>query len=248
MTRFKSILDIGVTVLVVVAASIVIWRQFVPTGRSQFPSPVEDAKGMIPAELATVVRGTGQVALIEFSDFQCPFCGHHARDVEPLIRRAFIEAGLLREVFINYPLSNHPNAQIASEAAMCAGNQGKFWEMHDALFLNQAALGESDLTDRAREVGLNLALFSKCDRGGETRQVIERHKSAGRAFSVQSTPSFFVGLVRSDGSVELKKRISGALPFSEFRSAILAITPKELRGRVGEVALDVRASSGEHHR
>lgn len=242
MKRLKSILDMSVTVLVVVAASLVIWRQFAPVGQSQARPRVEAAVGTVPAELVTNARGTGQVALVEFADFQCPFCGQHARDVEPMIRKAFVDTGVAREVFVNYPLPSHPHAQPASEAAICAANQGRFWEMHDALFRNQAALEERDLTDRARELGLDIPLFSQCLGGGEARPVIERHKSAARALGVQATPAFFVGVMQPDGSLVLKKRINGALPFSDFRSAITDVTPLELRERVRDVALNVPAS------
>jgi len=140
MKRLKTILDISVTVLVLFAAALVIWRQFEPVG-PQVRSRVEDASGTIPADLSNNSRGMGQVALVEFADFQCPFCGQYARDVEPMIRKAFVDTGVVRQVFVNLPLPNHPRALPASAAAACAGNQGKFWEMHDAMFRNQTELG-----------------------------------------------------------------------------------------------------------
>lgn len=239
MTRLKSILDIGVTLLVVVAASLVIWRQFAPPRPAGARAAVEEASGRVPAAIATHVRGTGPVALVEFADFECPFCGKHARDVEPMIREMFVESGVVRHVFVNNPLQNHPRAMPASEAAACAGHQGKFWDMRDALFRNQMALADTDLTDRARELGLDLKLFSECVSSGKERHLIERHRAAARALNVQSTPAFFVGMVQADGSVELKKRLNGALPFDEFRNAIMNVAPRELRGLVREVALDV---------
>jgi protein-disulfide isomerase len=243
MKRLKSIVDISVTVLVVVAAGLVIWRQFAPAG-SGARAAVEDASGSVPAEIVTSVRGTGPVALVEFADFECPFCGRHARDVEPMIRQAFIDTGILRQVFLNFPLSNHPRAVPASEAALCAGKQGKFWEMHDAVFQNQAALADADFTELARELRLDIALFTECITGGKERSLIDRHKSLARALSVQSTPSFFLGIVKPDGSVELKKRINGALSFDKFRSTIMDVTPEELRERISAVALNVPGSVG----
>jgi protein-disulfide isomerase len=111
MTRFKSMLDIAVTVLVVVAAGLVIWRQFEPINQSRSRPQVEEAKGTIPADVAAIVRGSGPLALVEFSDFECPFCGQHVREVAPMIRKAFVETGVVREVFVNYPLSNHPRLE-----------------------------------------------------------------------------------------------------------------------------------------
>jgi protein-disulfide isomerase len=244
MKRLKSIVDVSVSLLVLVAAGLVIWRQVSPAGGQQGRAPVEDASGTIEAELATYVRGTGPVALVEFADFECPFCGSHARDVEPMIRQAFIDTGVLRQVFLNFPLSKHQRAVPASEAALCAGKQDKFWEMRDALFLNQPTLADADLAKRARELGLDIALFTECIAGGKERSLIDRHKKTARALSVQSTPSFFLGIVKPDGSVELKKRINGALPFDEFRSAIMDVTPEKLRERISTVALNVAGSVG----
>ena len=244
MTRFKFTLDLFVSVLVVVTASLVIWRHLVPSsGRSQSRPRVESATGLIPAEMARIVRGTGQVAIVEFSDFQCPFCGQYARDVDPMIRKAFVDTGVVRQVFLNYPLASHPRAQAASEAAMCAGSQGSFWEMHDALFRNQTALADTDLADRGLAIGLNMAMFTKCLGSGEHRAAIEQHKRVAREFSVQATPAFLLGIAQSDGSVELKKRVNGALAFDEFRSAIIDVTPGELRTRVVEVALNRLSST-----
>jgi len=238
MKRLRTILDTSVTILVLVAAGLVIWRQFEPVN-PQARSRVEDASGTIPPELSNNIRGTGKVALVEFADFECPFCGRYAREVEPMIRRAFVDTGVVRQVFVNLPLPNHSRALPASEAAACAGNQGKFWEMHDAMFQNQAALADEDLTNRARELGLDVAQFLKCLDADEARAVMERHMDAARDFNVRSTPAFFVGIVQPDGSVELKKRINGALPFNDFRSAIMDVTPRELKDRVRDVALNV---------
>jgi protein-disulfide isomerase len=235
MRRLKTAVDIVVTVLIVVAAILVIWRQFVPAGQTQARARIQDAAGTIPADLAINARGLGQVALVEFADFECPFCGRHAREVAPEIQKAFVDTEVIREVFLNFPLENHRRAEPAGAAAVCAANQGKFWAMHDALFRNQKALEQDDLTERAREVGLDLAIFSRCLETGDARPVIQRHKSAGRSLGVESTPVFFVGIVRADGSVELKKRINGAVPYSDFHSAIKDITPRALRDRIRDV-------------
>lgn len=242
MKRVKPILDVLVAVLVVIAASLVIWRQASPEGQSSARPPVEDAGGTIPPEIATHVRGTGVVTLVEFADFECPACGRFARDVEPMLQKAFVDTGVVRQVFVNYPLSGHARAEPASEAAICAGKQGKFWEMRDALLRNQARLGDADLTERAREIGLDAAVFSDCMSGGKERSLIERHRSAARSLDVRGTPTFFLGMVEPDGSVLLKKRINGAVPFGDFYSAIMEVIPRELRERVGTVALDVPGS------
>src|SRR5581483_2482422 len=96
------------------------------------------------------------VTLLEFSDFQCPFCGR----VGPTLKQLEDEyKGKLRIAFKNRPLPFHQNAQLAAEAALAAGDQGKFWEMHDKLFANQQALERADLEPYAQEIGLNVNQF-----------------------------------------------------------------------------------------
>lgn len=242
MTRFKAVIDVLATILLIVAACVVIWRQFAAPSSPQQRTRIETATGSLPSDLMANHRGRGPVALIEFADFQCPFCGKHVRETEPTIRKAFVDSGVLRQVFVNFPLPNHPRAKPASEAAICAGNQGKFWEMHDGLFQNQSALEEDDLIKRAREIGVDSELFLACIASGAARSVVERHTAAGRELDVRATPSFFLGIVQADGSVQLKTRINGALAFSEFRSAISDITPDSVRPLIRPVALHWLAS------
>jgi len=238
MKRLKSVVDVLATLLVVIAAGLVIWRQFIPAASSRRPPRIESAKGTLPAELARTALGSGQVALVEFADFECPFCGRHAREVEPMIRKTFVDTGVVREVFVNLPLPIHAHAGPASEAAMCAGQQGKFWGMYDALFQDQKGLEASDLTARADKIGLDSATLAECQRGGKARAEVERHKKVAAEMKVQATPAFFVGLVQSDGSIEIKKRLNGALPFADFRTAIVEVAPAELRSRIPKVAFN----------
>lgn len=237
MERFKSILDVLATVMVIVAASVLVWNQMARPATSSRPS-VEDASGTIPSDAVTTARGDGKLALVEFSDFQCPFCGRHARDTEPRIREAFVSTGIVRQVFINLPLPIHPLAEHAGEAALCAQEQGKFWEMHDTLFRDQARLSAEDLTAHARALKLDTGLFTKCLSDSASRRTIDKQKQLATALTVQATPAFFLGTIQSDGSISLKKRINGALPFEQFRAAIVPLVPKELQGKVRDVALN----------
>jgi protein-disulfide isomerase len=253
MKRLKSVLDVSATVLVIVAAGFVIWRQMAPGSRPPSSRPrVEEATGTISSELATSTRGLGRVALVEFADFECPFCGRHAREVEPMIRKAFVDTGIVREVFVNLPLPIHSHAGPASEAAVCAGNQGKFWEMYDALFTDQMALTTTDLKDRAGKIGLDKASFEQCLDHGDARPLIKKHQDAAQSMKVQATPAFFIGIVQPDGSILLKRRLNGALPFAEFKTALADATPKELRSKIRDVALisgaSERAVSGHNDR
>jgi protein-disulfide isomerase len=236
MTRWKSVFEILVMALVACAAGLVIWRQ------SGFDKPagsrprVESASGTLPAELTTLTRGSGPIALVEFADFECPFCGRHARSVGPMIRKAFVDTALVRHVFMNLPLAIHPHAQAASEASFCALRQGKFWEMYESLFEDQKSLKLEDLIARAATLGLEQDQFDQCLTSGESKAVVERQKSLARELEVRATPAFFIGSVQPDGSVVFHKRLNGALPFSEFRSALMDAIPEHLKSRAGDVA------------
>jgi protein-disulfide isomerase len=137
------------------------------------------------------VRGpaTAQVTVVEYSDFQCPFCAR----VNPTLDRLRETYGdKIRLVFKDFPLPNHQQAPKASEAAHCAGDQGKFWEMHDRIFANQQSMQVPALKQHAAALGLQAGTFDQClDSGKYAARVAENTKS-GEALGISSTPSLFV--------------------------------------------------------
>jgi len=141
------------------------------------------------------------VTLVEYGDFECPFCGR----AEPVVRELLNEFGNdLRYVFRHLPLSDvHPRAQLAAEAAEAADDQGAFWEMHDLLFDRQDALEPKNLVEYARELGLDVDRFT---------EQLRRHEHAGRIASdvddadlsgVSGTPTFFVNGIRHQGAYDI---------------------------------------------
>jgi protein-disulfide isomerase len=183
------------------------------------------AEPPLPAEVATAgapVKGapTAPVTLVEFSDFQCPFCGRHFRDTYGQLDREYIATGKVRYVFRHLPLERiHPQAFRASEAAECAGAQGKFWEMHDVLFANQQALMPPDLARHAQGLKLDLARFNACLEG-QTAARIRQDMTLAVEAGVRATPTFIVGTTLPGGRVKVVRRLSGALPFATFKGAI----------------------------
>ena len=147
------------------------------------------------------------VTIVEFSDFQCPYCG---REV-PVIERVMKEYdGKVRLVFRHYPLDFHPFAQKAAEAAACAQEQGKFWELHDKMFGNQTKLAVEDLKGYAKSVGLDSSKFDKCLDSGEKKAMVEEDQKAGSAAGVNGTPAFFInGLF-----------INGAQPYEQIKQTV----------------------------
>jgi protein-disulfide isomerase len=137
------------------------------------------------------VRGApmAPITIVEFSDFECPFCGEAAPVIERLLRE---QEGRVKLVFLHYPLDGHTNAQPAARAAIAAGRQGKFWEMHDLLFENQRSLEPADLERLATELGLDMARFRADMASAETQRIIDANKAAGRELDVSGTPTIFV--------------------------------------------------------
>ena len=147
------------------------------------------------------------VTIVEFSDYQCPFCGRAEESVKKVLENY---KGKVRVVFRDFPLPFHDKAPKASEAAHCAGDQGKYWEMHEKLFANQQALDVAQLKDHAKGIGLDTGKFDKCLDSGEKAKIVESSKKAGEEAGVSGTPAFFIN----------GRPLSGAQPYEKFKEVI----------------------------
>jgi protein-disulfide isomerase len=151
-------------------------------------------------------KGSGAVELIEFSDFQCPFC----QKVQPVLKEVLARFdGKVRHVWKDYPLPTHEFAAQAAAAARCANDQGKFWQYHDILFANQQALTADDLRRHAATIGLDRASFSECLDGGKYRNQIAAALKHASAYTVPATPTVFINgrMVMGVAPVELYAKI-----------------------------------------
>ena len=170
------------------------------------------------------IRGaeSAQVWLVEISDFQCPYCKRWHDDVFPTIEREYVQTGKVRLAYLNYPLvSIHANARGASEAAMCASVQGKFWELHQSLFVTQAAwapmLNPMPTFDSlAVAARVDPTAWRKCMADHATRPIIDADQDRSSRVGVKSTPSFFIG----------DRALEGAYPVDTFRVALDAALAK----------------------
>jgi len=162
------------------------------------------------------------VTLIEFSDYQCPFCARHVSETLADIDRLYVSTGKVRYVFRNFPIESiHALAFRAHEAAACAAEQGKFWDMHDRLFANQRALGPDDLVKHAATIGLQMMPFRTCFDSRRLSTQIRQDIAAGRSLGVNGTPMFFFGMTQPhDGSVKALRVLRGAQDFDAFQNAI----------------------------
>ncbi len=158
-----------------------------------------------------------KVTVIEFSDFQCPYCQQHFLEAEPALQEQFVDSGQVLWVFKHFPLSIHPQAPAAAAAAECASDQGKFWEMHDALFADQQKWSISDPTpvfeELAAGIGLDAEAFSACMTADDAAARVTSDMNDGAPF-VQGTPTFIV-LANGQGQI-----IPGALPLETFQQVL----------------------------
>lgn len=165
---------------------------------------------------------SAKLTMIEFSDYQCPFCARHFREILPQIEREYIKSGKVKYVFRDFPLESiHKEAFKAAEAAHCAGDQGKYWEMHDQLFANQHALGLEGLLLHAQGLGIDLQGFRRCLDSGKHATKIRQDIADGQKAVVNATPTFFLGLTEpNDSKVKALRVIRGAQPYVRFKEAI----------------------------
>jgi protein-disulfide isomerase len=147
------------------------------------------------------------IELIEFSDFQCPFCQRANPTVDQVLQTY---GDRIHFVYRHFPLANHPNAHPAAEASQCAAEQGKFWPYHDKLFANPSKLSDADLKAHAAEIGADTAKFNACVDSHKYRSLVDADARAGEEAGVNGTPAFFIN----------GRMISGAQPFSEFKRVI----------------------------
>jgi protein-disulfide isomerase len=147
------------------------------------------------------------IELIEFSDFQCPFC----QRANPTVQQVLSTYGdRIRFVYRNYPLPSHPNARPAAEAAACAADQDKFWPYHDRLFANPSKLSAADLKQHAADLGLDAGQFNACVDTHKFKARIDADIEAGDQVGVNGTPAFFIN----------GRMLSGAQPFDAFKRVI----------------------------
>jgi len=165
-------------------------------------------------------RADAPVTLVEFSDYQCPYCRIFFSDTLPTLKREYIDTGKLRYVFRDYPLDQmHPQARKAAEAAHCAGEQGKYWEMHDLLFQNQQTLASPQLSEHARNLGLDGATFDACLESAKYAARVKESQSNGAEAGVRGTPGFILAKTQPGDSVE-GTPVRGAQPIDAFRKLI----------------------------
>ncbi len=161
-----------------------------------------------------------KVAIVEFSDFQCPYCLRFHSNTFPQLRENYIDTGKVQYIFRDFPLKQiHPKAVAAAVAANCSGLQGKYWEMHHGLYINQRRLGPELYNELATSTGLDLAAFQACMEDPEQVKEVEKDLAYGQSVGIRGTPHYFVGRIEGDQVVDVKP-LSGAQPYQAFANII----------------------------
>jgi protein-disulfide isomerase len=181
---------------------------------------INEGSNPSPANLSDVLKITkddvilgdpnAPVTIIEYSDYQCPFCKRFFDETELQLRKDYIETGKVKMIYRDFPLPGHPYAMPAAEAANCAKDQGKFWAYHDLIFKNHDNLDTIDYLKLAEELKMNTSDFKNCLDSKKYDQKIQNDYNLGSGIGVNGTPTFFVN----------GKQIVGAQPYSAFKSAI----------------------------
>jgi protein-disulfide isomerase len=188
-------------VAVAVIGGGVLW--YVSQRKASSAAPVGNPTGPLPVAAADGFRGytlgaaSAPIEITEYSDFECPFCASFATVQMPVIREQLIATGRVRWRFRDFPLPSHAYSRYAALAAQCAGEQGKFWEMHDQLFTTHqwAQTGKNPrglFRDFAKAIGLDLAKYEACLDSQRYAGHIQASAEEGAALGVKGTPSFFV--------------------------------------------------------
>ncbi|MFH1682553.1 MAG: thioredoxin domain-containing protein [Candidatus Woesearchaeota archaeon] len=157
-------------------------------------------------------KADAPVTIVEFSDFECPFCGRYIEQTYPQIVKDYIDTGKVKYVFRDFPLGFHAEAKPAAMAAECAHEQGKYWEYHDLLFANQDSLSADNYKQWAEDLGLDTTKFDACVDSEKYSSEVDADLADGQSYGVSGTPAFFIN----------GKLISGAQPYSVFKQAIEA--------------------------
>jgi protein-disulfide isomerase len=227
--RARNWLDLLATSAMLVASVVLLWGSWKGSpvvGSTRSDVPAGDISGQeLRVTLDPLQRAgtlSAQIVVIEFADFECPFCATYARTTFPQVRSSLIDRGLASYAFMHFPLDEiHKQARRAATAAVCAARQGKFWEMHEALFSGRSAVPDRTLWSDKGLGPLNAAKFDECMTAGT--EMVSSQVLEGQRLGVKGTPTFFVGETLSDGQVELKRRLEGAVSFEVLQGAVKSV-------------------------
>ena len=208
----KKIFYIALGALAVAGIAFLSYTTMKPSAPTSFQ--LDSAIALVPNQGHVMGSDSALVEVVEFADFECPACGQFASLTKPDVVTRFVNTGLIRFRFVDFPLQMHPNARAAHLAGWCAGEQNKFWEMHDAIFSVQDRWSgyatrrpNRVFSDLAKQVGVNMDQYESCVSSNKYAGQIQSNVDEGIKRQVGGTPTFFIG----------RMRVSEPLSFDEFK-------------------------------
>ena len=197
----------------------VLEKQQRPAQPQQVAAPAKPEIVMVKGGGTHVLgKSDAPLTLIEYTDYQCPFCKRFYESTFAELKKNYIDTGKVKFVSRNLPIAFHPFAQKAAEAAFCAGEQGKYWEMRDALFMNQNKLEVEAIKGYANGLSLKADAFKSCLDSGKFAKEIGDEAAYAGTIGITGTPTFVLGIAKGEG-VEGRK-IVGAQPYGAFEMQI----------------------------
>lgn len=216
-----GVLDIGVTVIVLIAAVGMLWNMFVMPRRERH-TPVVPRSGRVSIQGAPS-RGnpSAKVAVLEYADFECPSCAKALVELLPRIDAEYVTTGKVLFVFHYYPLQSiHPSATVAAVAAECAARQDRFWPLHDRLFARRGHLDTPAIRNDVIAVGGDIGRWDACFSSRDAAEAVSRQRAAGVAIGIRGTPTFLIGRRQSGTDVQVLKEIQGIASVELWRSTL----------------------------
>jgi protein-disulfide isomerase len=178
-----------------------------------------DLKVNLPPTKKMLGAVDAKYAIVEFMDYQCPYCIRYAKQSLPIIKQRYVDTGKLKYVIRDFPLNFHSKAQGAAIAANCAGEQSKYWPMHDELVANSKSLGDELYPILAAKLNLDLDAYSTCLNSPDMKKAVELDFAYGTEIGIRGTPNFYIGKIEGESIVNVI-HISGARSVEAFDRAI----------------------------
>lgn len=186
-----------------------------------------------------------RVAIMEYSDFDCPYCGRYAREIYPKLKDAYIKTGKIKYFFRDLPLEEHPQAGFKANLARLAGEQGKFWEAHDWLFAHQTPMDAKGEDLFAKELGLDRAKIGTEAEDGRYNPVIQASMNTARHYQISGTPAFIIGTLSEDGRIFTADKVfMGAQTLDGFTEILDGLLQPPASGSPAPKAVSKSAPAG----
>lgn len=212
MSRFWSILDKAISAVIAAVLVFIGWSYL---HRPERPKQVQPASGSVEGSLFTHAIGSGPVVVLEFTDFQCPYCARFSQDTWPAVLQTLVGTRRITFVPVDFPLMAHPFAVPAAQVARCAGDQGQYWTAAPLLYRSLAD-GTFSPEGIGKQLRVDAAAYLDCL---ETKSDLQAGLAAGKRLGVTGTPTFFIGR-RTAAGADLVTRIAGAATLEALTQAV----------------------------